>query len=228
MNQLTTIVSKDEGETSPSTWQVTYAEHFLAHFADRFRQAEVDKDDTFGVSVKEWDDFRMIYGFGNLVLETPKRTDIGWTKFRQESNTIRYAMNTAASIGQHGEPPFELVTVKKSRTDLQVRLLTEIVSVTHLEIVKQIKTLLENKTKKVNRMTEYMAENVDNLSPMLNLRVKMLDITYNSAATNLAHILNTYTEEAKSTFNEVHKSLLESDAKEAQRALEFIEKNGVQ
>lgn len=177
--------------------QVKYAIAFRYAFAPQFKKSGEVK--SFAISVEEFDTFIIVAGFTDYT-EIPKKDEKAeWSHFRITSNTIRAALNKAAQTGQHGEPPYRVDFVKG---ELKVRLLMDIVRVTHTMMMEKMKSLAKSKAKDFSGMHQYLAEHMETFPPALQATIAVQDIRFRDAVSGITSTMNRYIDGVEEAYSE--------------------------
>jgi len=183
----------------------TYSAQFFSDYKEEFEACLASNKDEFVITSEKFDDFVFYNAFTSAFvvmddgeLRKPTKNDDLWERFRGECNRVRRELNHASTYAVHGEPPFRL---DYEQGTIVVRLLTAIFRVTAPQIAEQLNTMITNKERTFDRITQYFRENIDSLPPELRGRVDSQKIMFEGVLKRAARDLSDYVENTKELYD---------------------------
>lgn len=172
------------------------AQLFLNYFRGEFKSLNGNEVSTFLITREQFAEFM----FDNNMFppdwgSVPTQADpVRWHYMRSEMNKVRTQMNKAASLGLHGEPPFEAKINKEDKMsgDITVYNLQGMAMVTYSTVGEALQTYLKNKIESYARKHEFLTDEavISQLPATLRSQIVGVDLSLNmcvgTAAASLA------------------------------------------
>jgi hypothetical protein len=180
-----------------------YATDFRMHFDEKFSSTMAAGSDTFTLArtdIDEWLDISALTSMTNK----PAKGDVEWDTWVKERNMIRKEMNQASSIGVHGEPPFRVDYVGGAYV---VRFLSNMAIITATEAAAKLKSLANSKNKELERMSNFIHENVDLLPVEVKAEALLQSNQFKKAARMVAYVMQDYIDNTKETYAAVQQAM---------------------
>jgi hypothetical protein len=183
--------------------RVQYAKSFREYFDDKFldinKQSNMhfvedvsSKDDQTTLTRSEFDKWLEFSGFGSEN-KIPQTGTPEWSLWVNTRNKVRGEMNVAASIGEHGEPPYRLDVDKDDRSTYILRTLNSMLRVTHKEVIAGLQSILTNKKEHLGTWIYSLQDRIVNSNDQVlkNLVAQQTSV-FDLIAENTVDSLNKY------------------------------------